>query len=158
MNGQRLFGTWIAQTKELQESHYNMKFDNMSQDELERWFLVNAYSAAEEIHEAGGEVSWKPWAKSEFFHREAFLGEIVDALHFIGNLLAGAQVTDEELNEAYLEKMQRNRERQESGYTGLDKCPECKRAIDDILAHGGNMIVRDGVSTCDACVYGGRNR
>lgn len=136
-----LFGSWLKQTKALQEEFFlhGRKFEDFTQEDLEQWHLVNAYSATEELHEAGDEISWKPWAKSHFFNREAYIGELVDALHFIGNLLVGAECTDEELNKAYGEKRDRNKKRQEEGYTGLDKCTKCKRAVDDIKAHGSFM-------------------
>lgn len=148
-----LFGTWILQTKELQESAYGHKFENFSQKKLEEWVKINILAAEDELHEALGEISWKPWATAEFFNREAFLGEIVDVLHFVGNLLAGANITDAELNAAYQEKMDRNRARQKAGYTGLNKCQVCDRATDDIIAHGGTVEeTTDGRKICDACL------
>jgi hypothetical protein len=144
-----LFGNWVEKTKYLQELAYGHKFEDMTIPELADWIRINVLAAEDELHEALAEVSWKPWAKSEFFNREAFLGEIVDVLHFVGNLLAGANISDEELNAAYLEKMDRNRKRQEEGYTGLDKCKVCKRAKDDIIAHGGSWIV--GADHCTEC-------
>lgn len=133
-----LFGTWLRETLKLQTEFYK-DISNLPQDELEDWMRVNAFAAEDEIHEAMGEISWKPWASKHFFNREEFIGECVDALHFIGNMLAAAKCSDEELNAAYLEKMERNRERQRNGYSGTDKCSFCKRAVDDIVAHGGSV-------------------
>lgn len=151
-----LFGDWIEKTKYLQEGFYGHKFEDFTQEELEQWVRTNVLAAEDELHEALGEISWKPWASSQFFNREAYLGEIVDVLHFIGNLLAGAQITDEELNAAYLEKMERNRKRQTQGYTGVDKCIICKRAVDDIEAHSGRVTwSQDGSNPrqalCEEC-------
>lgn len=134
-----LFGQWIEKTKYLQEEFYGHKFEDFTHQELVEWIRINVLAAEDELHEALGEVSWKPWASAQFFNREAYLGEIVDVLHFIGNLVAGAGITDEELNTAYLEKMERNRQRQREGYTGVAKCVKCKRAVDDIIAHGGSV-------------------
>lgn len=147
-----LFGSWIKKTKTLQEEFFNQKFEDFDQKRLEDWIRVNVLAAEDELHEALAEVSWKPWASSEYFNRDAFLGEIVDALHFVANLLAGAGITDEELNTAYLAKMERNRKRQSEGYTGLDKCSICKRAADDVAAHGGTMGFDDQQNpVCDSC-------
>jgi dimeric dUTPase (all-alpha-NTP-PPase superfamily) len=149
-----LFSDWLIETKELQEQFYGKKFEDFDHDELVQWVRINILAAEDELHEALGEISWKPWAKSEFFNREAYLGEIVDVLHFVGNLLVGAGITDAELNEAYLDKMERNRQRQRTGYTGLDKCMRCKRAVDDIVAHGGKIAEVDdqGNGYCDQCM------
>lgn len=134
-----LFGSWIKETVDLQEEFYKPGLRELPQKELEDWMRTNVLAAEDELHEALAEISWKPWAKSEFFNREAFIGEIVDVLHFVANMLGAANCTDAELNAAYLEKMERNRERQRQGYTGLDKCTNCNRAADDVTAHGGYM-------------------
>jgi dimeric dUTPase (all-alpha-NTP-PPase superfamily) len=149
----KLFGNWIEKTKYLQEEFYGHKFEDFTHDELVQWVRINVLAAEDELHETLGEISWKPWASAQYFNREAYIGEIVDVLHFVANLLAGAGVTDEELNAAYLEKMERNRQRQREGYTGTDKCSKCSRAADDVVAHGGYMkmwhvpATYDGIST-----------
>lgn len=147
-----LFGQWIEKTKYLQEEFYGQKFEDFTHEQLVEWVRINILAAEDELHEALGEISWKPWASSQFFNRDAYLGEIVDVLHFVGNLLAGAGVSDVELNAAYLEKMERNRARQRAGYTGIDKCRRCKRAVDDIIAHGGDMVQGDeSGQLCNFC-------
>ena len=40
----------------------------------------------DELHEALGEVGWKPWATSKHFNEDAVKGELVDAFHFFMNL------------------------------------------------------------------------
>ncbi len=154
--GPPLFGSWIEKTKKLQEEWYGKDFENFTEQERVEWVRINILAATDELHEALAEISWKPWASASFFNRDAFLGEIVDVLHFIGNLLAGAGVTDAELNKAYDDKMQRNIKRQREGYTGTEKCITCKRAKDDVIAHGGTFnYLSDGPSPqCDSC-YGG---
>lgn len=146
-----MFGTWIKKTKYLQEEFYGQKFEDFTHERLVEWVRINVLAAEDELHETLSEISWKPWAKSEYFNREAYLGELVDVLHFVGNLLAGAGITDEELNAAYLEKMERNRQRQREGYTGLDKCTRCKRAVDDIASHGGYVETTDDGFVCNEC-------
>lgn len=149
-----LFGTWLKDTLELQREYFGNDLHALEGKAREIEILIQSYSATEELHEATAEVSWKPWAKSDYFNREAYIGELVDALHFIANLLCIARCTDEELTAAYMEKMERNRARQRSGYTGTDKCTGCKRAVDDIEAHGGAMLQGDtatGEQWCDSC-------
>jgi hypothetical protein len=150
-----LFGSWLAQTRDLQNEFYgfDLPFDIEDKtEELIDYVRVNVLAAEDELHEALNEVSWKPWASAQFINREEFIGEIVDTLHFIGNLLAGVGCTDAELTEAYLEKMNRNRARMTEGYTGLDKCFECKRSADDVISHGGFMVpFSDTVRLCNKC-------
>ena len=92
----------------------------------------NILALEDELHEALNEVGWKPWATSRHMNREAYLSELVDALHFLVNLyaLGGGDAMD--MFERYLKKNNRNRERQLEGYDGIKgKCPGCHRALDD---------------------------
>lgn len=150
---QKLFGTWLKDTLELQRDYFGNDLPNFTGKDREVEAVVQSYSATEELHEATAEISWKPWAKSEYFNRDAYIGELVDALHFIANMLCLANCTDDELNDAYMEKMERNRARQRKGYTGLEKCWSCTRAVDDIVAHGGTILTTStpGRVVCDAC-------
>lgn len=85
----------------------------------------------DELHEALNETGWKPWASSDHINEEAFKNELVDAWHFFMNLMLVAKMSPEELYIRYLRKHEKNKDRQEVGYDGLDKCPMCKRAFDD---------------------------
>lgn len=92
----------------------------------------NILGLEDELHEALGEVGWKPWATARHINKEAYLSELVDALHFLVNLyaLGGGDAVD--MFNRYLKKNKRNRERQLEGYDGLKgKCPGCHRALDD---------------------------
>ena len=147
-----MFEDWLSQTKELQEQYFGHNLPKQTIKDQVEWAKENHIAAMDELHEALGEISWKPWATAEFLNREAYIGEIVDALHFIGNMLAGVGCTDEELSDAYLEKMERNRARRAGEYTGLDKCVTCDRALDDITAHGGQFYRgEDGFAICNRC-------
>jgi dimeric dUTPase (all-alpha-NTP-PPase superfamily) len=76
----------------------------------------NCTAAVQELAEVREEFSWKPWAKDEpFVNRERVRDEIIDALHFLGNMLTVMGVTDEELAEAYQRKQEINRQRAASG-------------------------------------------
>jgi len=150
-----LFDSWLAETKILQNDYYDHQLPILDEQPLIQFITWNTLAAEDELHEALNEVSWKPWASAEFVNREAFIGELVDALHFIGNMLAGVGCTDEELSEAYEEKMIRNRARMTDGYTGLEKCSICKRSKDDVIAHGGTMIPDgDFQMICNRCFKG----
>src|SRR5690606_3594182 len=71
-------------------------------------------------------------------HAEAFFAELVDAWHFLMNLMliAYPDRTPEqiatELTNRYKRKNAKNLQRQLDGYDGKsNKCPACKRALDD---------------------------
>lgn len=85
-----------------------------------------------ELQEMLDEVSWKPWATAEFFNEDAVQGELIDAFHFFLNLCMLAQMSPDQFFAAYMKKNQINRDRHVDGtYDGLNKCPGCKRAMDD---------------------------
>lgn len=97
--------------------------------EFIRW---NTLALTDELHEALAEVGWKPWASNRDINREAYVGELVDAWHFLMNLLLVVEVTPDEFYRRYMEKRYRNAKRQREGYDGIvGKCPSCKRALDD---------------------------
>lgn len=86
----------------------------------------------DELSEALNETGWKPWASSRHLHRDAYVAELVDALHFLANLFLVAGVTEHEITALYLAKAEKNRQRQKDGYDGVSsKCQECGRALDD---------------------------
>jgi len=130
-----MFGNWLSKTRELQENYYNVDYPNLVGDELDKYVLWNVTAATDELHEALGEIpSWKPWTTSHgLMNRDAFIGELVDALHFIANLACAAGASDEELSTRYEAKMEKNRQRVLSqAYDGVTgKCPVCRRAYDD---------------------------
>jgi hypothetical protein len=143
----KLFEEWLAATRELQETAYKVDYDffenEPGSDELRIHNLVeyiswNTKAAMHELVELDSETSWKPWQMdASYVNRREVIGEAVDALHFIANILAAVDCTDEELNERYLAKMEVNRERQlgVKGYyvnaAGV-KCALCRRALDDV--------------------------
>lgn len=135
------FEDWIMRTRVLQKEAYGADPVGLSGKEREEYVRWNVLAAEDELHEALAEISWKPWAKSEFFNREQFVGEMVDVLHFVGNLLAVANVTGTELTTRYSSKQDKNRERQRDGYDGVSgKCKGCKR---DLLELPPNHRVED---------------
>lgn len=123
---------WLKSTRYLQETTYGVDYTTLSGEKLADYLLMNAFALADELHESMGEAQWKPWAKNRGeLNRDAFAGEIVDLLHFAGNMLVAAGITDEELVELYRGKQQRNVARQKHGYDAVaSKCPGCRRELD----------------------------
>lgn len=96
------------------------------------WIRWNILALEDELHEALAETGWKPWASSQHLNRDAFVGELVDAFHFLMNLMLVANCTAEEFLARYEEKRGINAARQAEGYDGTtSKCGQCKRALDD---------------------------
>lgn len=86
----------------------------------------------DELHEALGEIGWKPWANSRHFNVEAVQGELVDAWCFLMSLMLLAGLDAPTLYRKYMSKMQINHKRQDDGYDGINgKCKSCGRALDD---------------------------
>jgi dimeric dUTPase (all-alpha-NTP-PPase superfamily) len=119
---------------ELQE-HIGHDFNSMSNEQLIAYIKENVLAATDELHEALNETYWKSWAAMApgFRNREAYVGELIDTLHFLLNLLLAARVTPEELVTRYGGKNRVNHQRQATGYTGTEKCdgPACNRALDE---------------------------
>ena len=95
-------------------------------------YMVQHVAILDELHEALGEIGWKPWAASDHINHDAIKGELVDAWHFFMNLCMIAGVGAEDLIQGYINKSAKNEKRQAEGYDGVStKCPLCKRALDD---------------------------
>lgn len=126
----------IAQ-EELQRESFGFDFGkSMSDEERVDYIRVNVLALTDELHEALGEVGWKPWATSRHINTNAYFGELIDALHFLMNLLlaTGLEVDDlaEQLSERYFHKRAINARRQADGYDGISgKCPGCGRDINE---------------------------
>ena len=95
-------------------------------------------AATDELHEALGEIGWKPWATSRHLNEDAAFGELRDAWQFLTNAMF-AVTTDapehlaQRLFDALMDKLEINHERIERGYDGVsDKCPGCGRALDEV--------------------------
>lgn len=125
---------WIKTTEQLQIDAYGNDLRNASGSDRDQHIRDNVLAATDELHEVLGETSWKPWStETGVVNKENFKGEIVDVLHFVGNLIILANITEEELWEAYREKQNRNRQRMSKagGYqASKNKCPNCSRELD----------------------------
>lgn len=101
-------------------------------DHLMAEIRTQSLGVISEVNEALEETGWKPWATSNHINREAYLGELVDALHFLVNMALLAGITPDEIYQNYREKNLVNLRRQVTGYDGVStKCVNCKRAYDD---------------------------
>lgn len=116
----------------------------LDEDERIEFIRWNVLALEDELHEMLGECGWKPWATSSHVNEDAAFGELVDALHFFMNLLlvvapssvaltGGPEAVGRLLEQRYVAKREKNARRQEEGYDGLNKCVECKRALDDVV-------------------------
>lgn len=149
-----MFFDWLSSTRELQTQSFGgdpADLDGEARAEFVRW---NVLAATDELHEALQEVAWKPWGKNHGdINREAFIKECVDALHFVGNLLATVACTDEEFSSAYRAKQQVNRDRMASGtYTGTaEKCPHCKRDLKEAGVVYGSPHADVSSKFCGSC-------
>lgn len=118
--------------RQLQIQSYGKDPLELTDDERMDWVRWNVLALEDELHEAMQETGWKPWATSNHLNKDAFRGEMVDAFHFFLNLMLVGGITAEDLLAGYQKKREKNARRQELGYDGVvDKCPECKRALDD---------------------------
>jgi hypothetical protein len=129
-----LFGNWLKATRELQTLSFGTDPHDLEGAARAEFITWNHTAAVLELSEAMEEFpGWKPWVvnRGEVLRREAFIAEVVDTLHFVANMLSAVQCTDEELEAAYLAKMQKNRDRMASKeYDGVrDKCPFCRREL-----------------------------
>ena len=123
---------WLESTRRLQETSFGVDYATLTGEKLADYLLVNAYFLADELHEATTEVQLKPWAKNRGdLNREAFIDELVDLTHFLGNALVAVGATDEEFWYRYQGKQNRNAVRQRHGYDAkASKCPDCRRELD----------------------------
>jgi hypothetical protein len=114
----------------------------------------NVLACTDELHEALNEVGWKRWATSSHINEDALKKELIDAAHFLFNLMLHAGMTSDEFFEMYVTKNKRNFERQAEGYDGVStKCPHCARALDDV-GIGQGRILNELVFTCGGCNKG----
>lgn len=138
----RLFNGWLAETAKLQQECYGADYAVFHSDadvdinttiDYMRW---NMLAIDDELAEMRQAMSWKPWQHDEpYLDRDELIKEAVDVLHFVANIVCAAGATDEELDEIYLAKMEKNRARQRDGYRVRDagvKCGICSRALDEV--------------------------
>ena len=130
-----LFGEWLMRTQILQRMSYGKDPAKLEGEERAEYFRTMMAALVFELGEVSNEIGWKTWGTDRTISREAYIKELVDVLHFVGNLLILAGTTDKELNAAYNAKMRVNVERMSrDSYDGrlVGKCSMCKRSFDDV--------------------------
>lgn len=135
-------GDYLSHMMELQAELQTFLYDEHPADldlDAKIQFLWTMHTAAGcELVEFMDEVGWKPWASAKFINTEKAQGEIVDVLHFVFSMALAVGLTPYTLYHKYIEKQERNRERQRAGYTGVDeKCLACKRDTADVTVASG---------------------
>jgi hypothetical protein len=133
---------------ELQRQSFGVSPSELDGDERADYLRSMGFALIDEVFEAMAEVSWKPWAndRGAVINRDAYVTELVDVWFFTMNLLHVVGCTPEEFFNKYADKAEKNRRRQEAGYTSRsNKCSVCYRGLDD-----------DGaVCTSNQCGYTG---
>ena len=105
-----------------QSETYGFRFSEMSPDQLISYIRDQHQAAVMELGEALDEVSWKPWAQGSWIHRDEFMNELIDVLHFWLNmaLAVGGKATARELADEiftrFALKNRTNARRQMDGY------------------------------------------
>jgi hypothetical protein len=116
----------------LQVNSFGADPKDLNDEQKLEWIRWNVLALQDELHEALAETGWKPWAKSKHVNRDAYVSELVDAFHFLMNLMLVVDCDADEFLAKYFEKRGINAARQAAGYDGVTgKCPDCKRALDD---------------------------
>lgn len=125
-------------------------YNNMSTPEKIEYLKGQIMALQAETIEALDEMSWKPWTHGEKkINAEAMLGECADILCFLVNIVLGLGFTSEDFYRYHQEKALRNIKRQEDKYDGqADKCPGCRRDINDLRAKNLPVGNFGGVDYC----------
>jgi dimeric dUTPase (all-alpha-NTP-PPase superfamily) len=122
----------LDRQRELQKKHYGVDVTTLSDEARAQYIRDMSLALADELHEALNETGWKPWATSRHVNRQAYLGELIDVLHFWCNLVLITNTNEKEILDMYFAKADKNAKRQLAGYDGVaGKCTTCGRAFDD---------------------------
>lgn len=116
---------------------------------------LNVLAATAELHECLAEMSWKPWAKGEpRINHSAAAVEVIDAFHFMLNIMLHLGMTSDTIYDVYMNKNQVNHRRQDEGYDGVSsKCRRCQRDLED--GNLNEVIVQNSFPRVDLhCVCG----
>lgn len=122
-----IFTTIMERQLELQRQSFGIDPQELDGEERNNYVQAMSLAAVIELGEALQEISWKPWASGDYFHREAYLMELIDMLHFWMNLVLIATDKPNDVINVYMRKAQINADRQAVGYTGMEKCETCGR-------------------------------
>jgi hypothetical protein len=138
--------------REFQEMMNGYPLDSQDIETRIENIKTSVLAALDELHEALGEIGWKPWATSRHINNDAFRSELIDVWHFLMNLFLHAGMTGDDIIRLYIEKQAKNRARQRDGYDGVTgKCPSCRRSYDDagVLCTPTHTEPGDGMGWCE---------
>jgi hypothetical protein len=129
---------------------------DMNVDEVIEYIKTMTLAATDELHEALNEVGWKTWATSRHINTVAAFSELRDAWQFVTNLMFAVTGESPEnladmLESALYRKISLNQARIAELYTGLDKCPGCRRSLDEVVIHEVHINPRLVRRLCGAC-------
>jgi dUTPase len=113
-----MFTDWLKTTRELQALSYGVDPHTLTGVERADYITWNLTAMVCEMGEMMAEFpGWKTWVtrRGAVLNRDEFIDEMVDVLHFAGNILSAVGCTDEELTERYMKKVAINRVRMQSG-------------------------------------------
>lgn len=123
----------------LQSETYGKDISKLDTREKIEAYRINMMALQDELHEALNEMSWKPWAKAEYFNDDRVQQELVDAWHFFMNLMIISDMDAEKLHLRYLAKRKVNIKRQEDGYDGVSTKDENGNATDEPTLDFGEL-------------------
>ncbi len=132
---------WLTALEMLQEVAFGAHYDEFDDQYRGDSMLMNLYALVCEVVEMGDEMGWKTWSSPRgFINREPAIREMVDQMHFQGNLLKHCKATGAEVGAELKKKMLKNLERQLDGYNVRGKkCPACHRDQSDRIIEGVPM-------------------
>src|SRR5947207_867565 len=93
----------------------------MTDEQRQEWVLNYCRAITQEIAELTDSVPWKWWAKYQKFDKQNVRVEIVDLLHFLVSLAQVAEMSADDVFQAYVRKHTVNVSRQETGYATKDE-------------------------------------
>lgn len=127
------FMDWLNTTAQLQEKFFGVDPFVIPDEDKPDFIHWNVTATVAEMMELLDEVGWKPWATSRHVNRDRVVGEAVDALHFIANILRCIGCGGRELTDAYVAKQTVNAQRQVDGYDGVSsKCFWCHTELSEV--------------------------
>ena len=107
------FTQWLVAQRRLQVDVFEVEPESQDADYVES-MLLGLFA---EVGELQAEIDWKYWSTGRGnYDRDKVIGEAVDVLHFLGNILLWAGVDGRELTKAYIAKLNENERRQVEGY------------------------------------------
>lgn len=90
------------------------RFLKVEQDQ--KYINVMILACIDELCEMLRETPWKPWKQQQTMNYDRFKEELVDLIHFVMNLMLIAELSVDDLYDAYHKKLNENYKRQKQKY------------------------------------------